>query len=104
MKNYNYKKYWFSVSYNNGLLIIKDKDGLKRTIANIDEDENLEKNINYLLTLDYIYNKKYNLMYKIYKSCWYSNYWLYEKAREDAKNTKEREEIEEEKATLLNNL
>ena len=59
MKNYNYKKYWFSVSYNNGLLIIKDKDGLKRTIANIDEDENLEKNINYLLTLDYIYNKKY---------------------------------------------
>lgn len=104
MKNYNYKKYWFSVSYNNGLLIIKDKDGLKRTIANIDEDENLEKNINYLLTLDYIYNKKYNLMYKIYKNCWYSNYWLYEKAREDARNTKEREEIEEEKATLLNNL
>ena len=99
-----YKKYGFTVSYNNWLLTIKDKDWLTRTKAELDEGEDLEKNINYLLTLDYIYEKKYNLMYKIYKSTRYCNYWLYEKARDDAKNTEERKAIEEEKAELLNNL
>lgn len=92
----NFKKYGFSVNYNNWLLKIK-KNWITTTTAEIDNDENLNKNINYLLILDYTYEKKYNLMKKLYR-------WDYEKARMDAKNTDERNKIETEKENLLNNL
>lgn len=104
MKNLEILKFKnFTTTYENWLLIIK-KNWHVITKARIDNDKDLIKNINYLLILDYTYEKKFNLMEGIYRKSWYSEYWLYEKAWDDARKTKEWEEIEKEKQKLLASL
>lgn len=67
------------------------------TQAQVENNENLNKNIRFLLVNDYSYNKKYDLMKKFYNN-WEIDYW---KARKKAQETQEYTEIEIEKQKLL---
>lgn len=67
------------------------------TEAQVENNENLNKNIRFLLVNDYSYNKKYDLMKKFYNN-WEIDYW---KARKKAQETQEYSEIETEKQKLL---
>lgn len=78
------------------------KDKKLVTTATIENDGNLFKNIRFLLVNDYTYDKKYDIMMKIYKENQktdkFFDYW---KARDQAINTKEYEMVEKEKHELL---
>ena len=82
---------------NNIVLVYILKDNNIVTKAQVENDENLNKNIRFLLVNDYSYNKKYDLMKKFYNN-WEIDYW---KARKKAQETQEYSEIETEKQKLL---
>lgn len=82
---------------NNIVLVYILKDNNIVTKAQVENDENLNKNIRFLLVNDYTYNKKFNIMKYIYDSE-KIDYW---KAREKAQKTIEYVRIEKEKKELL---
>lgn len=72
------------------------------TVAKIENNKDLLKNIRFLLVNDFTYDKKYDIMIKIYKenqkSDKFFDYW---KARDQAINTQEYKNIEKQKQELL---
>ena len=81
----------------NNVFVYILKDNNIVTKAQVENDENLNKNIRFLLVNDYTYNRKYDLM-KIFYNNWEIDYW---KAREKAQKTIEYVRIEKEKKELL---
>lgn len=93
--------YYTSV-YSDFVFVYIRKNKKLVTTAKIENDENLLKNIRFLLVNDFTYDKKYDIMIKIYKEKQktdkFFDYW---KARDQAINTKEYENIEKQKQELL---
>lgn len=75
--------------------ILKDQHVI--TTAEVENDENLLKNIWFLLVNDYSYDKKYYIMKRFYNN-WEIDYW---KARNEAQKSIEYVKVEKEKQKLL---